>query len=73
MDFMGNYISGSTESKECQALFQTLAEIPGRDQEIWSEAIYHVFAPIEATAFTPDEWNFRKLQISDYARNGVLV
>jgi hypothetical protein len=34
MDFMGNYISGSTESKECQALFQTLAEIPGRDQEI---------------------------------------
>jgi hypothetical protein len=34
MDFMGNSISGSTESKECQALFHTVAEIPGRDQEI---------------------------------------
>jgi len=34
MDFMGNSISGSTESKECQALFQTFAEIPGKDQEI---------------------------------------
>jgi hypothetical protein len=33
-DFMGNYISGSTEPKECQALFQLLVENPVRDQEI---------------------------------------
>jgi hypothetical protein len=32
--FTSNYISGSTESKERQALFQPLAGNPVRDQEI---------------------------------------
>ncbi len=40
---------------------------------ILSDAIYQVFAPIEASAFTPDEWKSEKSLISDYAKNGVLV
>ena len=40
---------------------------------ILSDAIYQVFAPIEASAFTPDEWKSKKSLISDYAKNGVLV
>jgi predicted nucleotidyltransferase len=40
---------------------------------ILSDAIYEVFAPIEASAFTPDEWQAGKSLIVDYARNGVLV
>ncbi len=40
---------------------------------ILSDAIYQVFAPIEASAFTPDEWNSKKSLITDYAKNGVLV
>lgn len=40
---------------------------------ILSDAIYQVFAPIEVSAFTPDEWKSKKSLISDYARNGVLV
>jgi hypothetical protein len=38
--FTSNYISGSTESKECQALFQPLAENPVRDQEELIQELY---------------------------------
>ncbi len=41
--------------------------------DILSEAIYSVFAPIEASAFTPEEWAEGKSLIVDYARDGVLV
>ena len=41
--------------------------------DILTEAIYKVFAPIEASAFTPEEWKADKSLIVDYARNGVLV
>lgn len=41
--------------------------------EILSEAIYKVFAPIEASAFTPDEWKSEKSLLSDYAKNGMLI
>jgi len=40
---------------------------------ILTDAIYQVFAPIEASAFTPDEWKSEKSLISDYAKNGVSV
>lgn len=41
--------------------------------DILSEAIYKVFAPIEASAFTPDEWKSEKSLLSDYAKNGMLI
>ena len=41
--------------------------------DILTEAIYKVLAPIEASAFTPEEWKSEKSLIVDYARNGVLV
>jgi len=41
--------------------------------DVLSEAIYKVFAPIEASAFTPEEWQTGKSLLVDYARNGVLV
>ncbi|EFK11974.1 putative toxin-antitoxin system, toxin component [delta proteobacterium NaphS2] len=40
---------------------------------ILSDAIYEVFAPIEASAFTPDEWKSKKSLITDYAKDGVFV
>ena len=40
---------------------------------ILSDAIYAVFAPIEASAFTPDEWKSKESLITDYAKNGILV
>ena len=43
-----------------------------RTQKV-TEAIYKVFAPIEASAFTPDEWKSEKSLIVDYAKNGLVV
>ncbi len=41
--------------------------------DILSEAIYKLFAPIEASAFTPEEWQSGQSLLVDYARNGVVV
>jgi len=41
--------------------------------DILSEAIYQVFAPIEASAFTPEEWKSEKSLLTDYAKNGMLI
>lgn len=41
--------------------------------DILSEAVYHVFAPIEATAFTPEEWADGKSLLIDYAKEGLYV
>ncbi len=41
--------------------------------DILTEAVYKVFAPIEASAFTPEEWKAEKSLIVDYARCGIFV
>lgn len=41
--------------------------------DILSEAIYQLFVPIEASAFTPEEWEAGQSLLVDYARNGVVV
>ncbi|MCF6148981.1 MAG: nucleotidyltransferase domain-containing protein [Candidatus Kuenenia sp.] len=41
--------------------------------DILTEAIYQVFAPIEASAFTLEEWETEKSMIVDYAKNGITV
>ncbi len=41
--------------------------------DILSGAIYDIFEPIEATAFTPEEWKSRDSIIVDFAKNGEVV
>ena len=41
--------------------------------DILSEAIYDIFEPIEATAFTPEEWQSRESLITDFAKNGEVI
>jgi len=41
--------------------------------DILSDAIYDIFEPIEATAFTPDEWQSRESILADFAKNGEVV
>lgn len=41
--------------------------------DILSAAIYDIFEPIEATAFTPQEWKSRDSIIVDFAKNGEVV
>jgi hypothetical protein len=41
--------------------------------DILTEAIFRVSAPIEASAFTPEEWKAGNSLLVDYAKNGVMV
>ncbi len=41
--------------------------------DILSGAIYDIFEPIEAIAFTPEEWKGRDSIIVDFAKNGEVV
>ena len=41
--------------------------------DILAGAIYDIFEPIEATAFTPEEWQSRESFIADFAENGEVV
>jgi predicted nucleotidyltransferase len=40
---------------------------------IISDAIYEVFAPIEAVALTPEEWEKKDSLICEYARGGEVI
>jgi len=41
--------------------------------DILSSAIFEVFAPIEAVAMTPQEWESGESRIVAYARHGEVV
>ena len=41
--------------------------------ELLSKAIHMVFVPIEASAFTPEEWKSGKSLLVDYAKNGLYI
>lgn len=41
--------------------------------DVMSKAIYEVFEPIEAIAFTPEEWKNSDSFIREYAGKGVAV
>ena len=41
--------------------------------DLLSNAIYKIFAPIEAVALTQDEWNNRSSSVCEYAKNGEVV
>jgi predicted nucleotidyltransferase len=41
--------------------------------DIISEVIYEIFAPIEAVAMTPEEWNRGDSFVVDFAQNGEVL
>lgn len=41
--------------------------------DILSDAIYEVFAPIEAVAMTPQEWSRKESMIVAYAKDGEVL
>lgn len=41
--------------------------------DILAEAIYEVFAPIEAVALSPDEWERGDSFITDFASDGEIL
>jgi len=73
----GSYAGGTTREDSDIDLVVISPSFSGKTYweriDILTDAIYKVFAPIEASAFTPDEWKSEKSLISDYAKNGILV
>jgi predicted nucleotidyltransferase len=41
--------------------------------EVLTEAIYAVYAPVEAVAMTPEEWQAGESMIVDFARKGEVL
>lgn len=41
--------------------------------DILTDAIYKVFAPIEAIAMTPEEWDSESSEVCHYAKDGEII
>ena len=41
--------------------------------DIMADVIYEIFAPIEAVAMTPEEWERGDSFVTDFARNGEIL
>lgn len=73
----GSYSKGTQREGSDIDLVVISEDFAGKDYweriDILSTAIYTVFAPIEATAMTPQEWESGESRVVDYARNGEVV
>lgn len=73
----GSYVTGTAREDSDIDIAVISSSFVGKTYweriDILSEAIYELFAPIEASAFTPEEWKAGNSLIVDYARNGILV
>ena len=73
----GSYSTGTQREGSDIDLVVISDDFAGKDYweriDILSAAIFTVFAPIEATAMTPQEWESGESRIVDFARNGEVV
>jgi uncharacterized protein len=73
----GSYAAGTAREDSDIDLVVISSSFSGKNYweriDILTEAIYKVFAPIEASAFTPEEWMSEKSLLVDYAKNGILI
>ena len=73
----GSYSTGTQHEGSDIDLAVISEDFVGKDYweriDILSSAIFTVFAPIEAIAMTPQEWESGASRIVDYARNGEVV
>ena len=73
----GSYSTGTQHEGSDIDLVVISDDFAGKDYweriDILSAAIFTVFAPIEATAMTPQEWESGESRIVDYARHAEVV
>ena len=73
----GSYAEGCDHEGSDIDLLVISDDFRGRDYweriDILSDAIYEIFAPIEATALTPDEWERGDSFVSDFAEHGEVL
>lgn len=73
----GSYAKGSQRDSSDIDVAVISSDFRGKSYweriDILVDAIYEVFAPIEAVAFTPEEWKKGDKVILDYAKEGEEV
>jgi predicted nucleotidyltransferase len=73
----GSYASGAIREGSDIDVVVISKDFAGKDYwertEMLSRAIYEVFAPIEAVALTPEEWDKGESTVVEYAKTGEVV
>lgn len=73
----GSYATGTNREGSDIDLVVISDDFNGKEYweriDILADAIYEVFAPVEAVAMTPAEWDQGDSFISDYARSGEVL
>ncbi|MFQ5420051.1 MAG: nucleotidyltransferase domain-containing protein, partial [Anaerolineae bacterium] len=77
MVLFGSHASGTARDDSDIDVAVISSTFTGKDYweriDILSNAIYALFAPIEAIAFSPEEWQEGNSLIAQYARKGLPV
>jgi len=73
----GSYADGSHKEGSDIDVLVISAGFAGKSYweriDILADAIYEIFAPIEAVAMTPEEWEHGDSLIAAFARNGEIL
>jgi uncharacterized protein len=73
----GSYAQGKNTEDSDIDIIVVSDDFTGKDYweriDILTDAIYEIFAPIEASAFTEDEWKDGNSLIADFAQNGEVL
>lgn len=73
----GSYASGSNRKGSDIDIIVISEDFIGKNYweriDILTDAIYEIFAPIEAVALTPDEWEQGDSFFTDFARDGEIL
>lgn len=73
----GSYVKGGYRESSDIDVVVISEDFNGKDYweriDILSNAIYEVFAPIEAVAMTPLEWEKGESMIVDFAKSGEII
>ena len=73
----GSYASGSNQKGSDIDIIVISEDFIGKNYweriDILTDAIYEIFAPIEAVALTPDEWEQKDSFVTDFARDGEIL
>jgi predicted nucleotidyltransferase len=73
----GSHASGSSNPESDIDIVVISEDFVGKTYweriDILADAIYEIFAPLEAVAMTPEEWERGDSFIVDFARNGEVL
>jgi uncharacterized protein len=73
----GSHASGSNSPESDIDIVVISEDFAGKSYweriDILADVIYEIFAPLEAVAMTPDEWERGDSFIVDFARNGEVL